>query len=122
MLGLGGAGLSGCIVTDSRLRDMNGPEFQAQPTRMGIRLPLVMMTRQGDVPMSVRAMKGGAVNFLLNSFRDQDMLDAALAAIRRDRERRTVECETSQNRERFETLSAHERQVMFHVTTGMTNR
>ena len=87
--------LSGCIVIDIRLPDMNGLEFQAELTRMGIRLPVVMMTGYGDVPMSVRAMKGGAVDFLLKPFRDQDMLDAALAAIRRDRERRMVEGETS---------------------------
>jgi FixJ family two-component response regulator len=114
--------LSGCIVIDIRLPDMNGLEFQAQLTRMGIRLPVVMMTGYGDVPMSVRAMKGGAIDFLLKPFRDQDMLDAALAAIRRDRERRTVECETSQIRERFETLSARERQVMFQVAIGKMNK
>jgi FixJ family two-component response regulator len=100
--------LSGCIVIDIKLPDMTGPEFQAQLTRMGIRLPVVMVTGYGDVPMSVR----DAVDFLLK-FRDQDMLDAELAAIGRDRERRTVRCETSQIRERFETLSARERRVMF---------
>ena len=114
--------LSGCIVIDIRLPDMNGLEFQAQLAEMGIRLPVVMMTGYGDVPMSVRAMKGGAVDFLLKPFRDQDMLDAALAAIRRDQERRTFESETSQIRERFETLSARERQIMFQVATGKMNK
>ena len=116
------ADLSGCIVIDIRLPDMNGLDFQAELTRMGIRLPVVMMTGYGDVPMSVRAMKGGAVDFLLKPFRDQDMLDAALAAIRRDRERRMTEAETSQIRERFETLSAREQQVMSHVVTGKMNK
>jgi len=114
--------LSGCIVIDIRLPDMNGLEFQAQLTEMGIRLPVVMMTGYGDVPMSVRAMKGGAVDFLLKPFRDQDMLDAALAAIRRDNERRSAEYETSQIRKRFETLSARERQIMFEVATGKMNK
>ena len=114
--------LSGCIVIDIRLPDMNGLEFQAELTRMGIRLPVVMMTGYGDVPMSVRAMKGGAVDFLLKPFRDQDMLDAALAAIRRDRERRMIEGEALRIRERFETLSAREQQVMSHVVAGKMNK
>ena len=114
--------LRGCIVLDIRLPDMNGLEFQAELTRMGIRLPVVMMTGYGDVPMSVRAMKGGAVDFLLKPFRDQDMLDAALAAIRRDHERRMVEGEASPVRARFETLSAREQQVMSHVVTGKMNK
>jgi FixJ family two-component response regulator len=111
-----------CIVIDIRLPDMNGLEFQAQLTRMGIRLPVVMMTGYGDVPMSVRAMKGGAVDFLLKPFRDQDMLDAVLAAIKRGRETRTVECQVSQIRERFEALSERERQVMLQVVIGKMNK
>lgn len=114
--------LSGCIIIDIRLPDMNGLEFQTQLTSSGIRLPVVIMTGYGDVPMSVRAMKGGAVDFLLKPFRDQDMLDAALAAIHRDRERRAVERETSQMRERLETLSARERQIMAEVVTGKMNK
>jgi len=114
--------LSGCIVIDIRLPDMNGLEFQAQLTSMGIRLPVVMMTGYGDVPMSVRAMKGGAVDFLLKPFRDQDMLDAALAAIRRDRERRATESETSKLRQRFQMLSERERQIMLQVATGKMNK
>jgi len=114
--------LSGCMVIDVRLPDISGLEFQAQLAEMGIRLPVVMMTGYGDVPMTVRAMKGGAVDFLLKPFRDQDMLDAALAAIRRDQERRTIESETSQIRERFETLSARERLIMLQVATGKMNK
>src|SRR5215470_19191325 len=81
----------GCVVIDVRLPDMNGLEFQAQLTQMGVRLPVVMITGYGDIPMSVSAMKRGAVDFLTKPFRDQDMLDAVMAAIERDRERRTVD-------------------------------
>jgi len=75
----------GCIVIDLRLPDMSKLEFQAQPTEMGILVPVVMITGYGDIPMSVRAMKRGAVDFLSKPFRDQDMLDAVMAAIERDR-------------------------------------
>src|SRR4030095_9777762 len=114
--------LSGCIVIDIRLPDMNGLKSNARLLEWVSRLRVFMRTGYGDVPMSVRAMKGGAVDFLLKPFRDQDMLDAALAAIRRDEERRTLESEPSQIRERFETLSARERQIMFQVATGKMNK
>jgi FixJ family two-component response regulator len=114
--------LSGCIIIDIRLPDMNGLEFQAQLTALGILLPAVIMTGYGDVPMTVRAMKGGAVDFLLKPFRDQDILDAVLAAIRRDRERRAAEVETSGVRKRFETLSLRERQIMAEVVAGKLNK
>jgi FixJ family two-component response regulator len=113
---------AGCIVIDIRLPDMNGLEFQAQLTRMGVRLPVVMMTGYGDIPMSVRAMKGGAVDFLPKPFRDQDMLDAVLAAIERDRLRRVADSDVSQLRERFEALSTREQQVMLLVTAGKMNK
>src|SRR5262249_6394240 len=113
---------AGCIVIDVRLPDMNGFEFQAQLTRMGIRLPVVMMTGYGDIPMSVRAMKGGAVDFLSKPFRDEDMLDAVMAAIERDRQRLAAERDVSQLRERFGTLSAREQQVMLLVTAGKMNK
>lgn len=112
----------GCIVIDIRLPDMSGLEFQAQLTQMGVRLPVVMMTGYGDIPMSVRAMKGGAVDFLPKPFRDQDMLDAVMAAIERDRQRRTADSDVSRMRERFGTLSARERQVMLLVTAGKMNK
>src|ERR1700740_1167858 len=102
----------GCIVIDIRLPDMNGLDFQVQLTQMGVRLPVVMMTGHGDIPMSVRAMKRGAVDFLAKPFRDQDMLDAVMAAIDRDRQRRAVDSDVSQLRQRFETLSPREQQVM----------
>jgi FixJ family two-component response regulator len=112
----------GCLVIDIRLPDMNGLDFQVQLTETGIRLPVVMMTGYGDIPMSVRAMKRGAVDFLPKPFKDQDMLDAVLAAIDRDRQRRVVDDEVSNVRERFGTLSAREQQVMLLVTTGKMNK
>jgi FixJ family two-component response regulator len=87
-----------------------------------VRLPVVMMTGYGDIPMSVSAMKRGAVDFLAKPFRDQDMLDAVMAAIERDRQRRKVDSDLSRTRERFETLSAREREVMLLVTAGKMNK
>jgi FixJ family two-component response regulator len=112
----------GCIVIDIRLPDMNGLDFQAQLSRMGVRLPVVMMTGYGDIPMSVRAMKRGAVDFLPKPFHDQDMLDAVMAAIERDRQRRTVDGDVSQLQQRFATLSPREQQVMLLVTSGKMNK
>src|SRR5882757_4695678 len=112
----------GCIVIDIRLPDMSGLEFQAQLTRMGVRLPVVMTTGYGDIPMSVRAMKGGAVDFLPKPFRDQDMLDAVIAAIERDRQRRAADSDVSRMQESFRTLSAREQQVMLLVTAGNMNK
>jgi FixJ family two-component response regulator len=112
----------GCIVIDVRLPDMNGLEFQARLAEGGVRLPVVMMTGYGDIPMSVRAMKRGAVDFLSKPFRDQDMLDAVMAAIERDRQRRIADDDLSRMRQRFETLSAREQQVMLLVTAGKMNK
>jgi FixJ family two-component response regulator len=112
----------GCIVIDVRLPDMNGLEFQAQLTQMGIKLPVVMMTGYGDIPMSVHAMKRGAVDFLSKPFRDQDMLDAVMAAIERDRKLRVIHEDVSLIQRRFETLSPREKQVMLLVTTGKMNK
>jgi FixJ family two-component response regulator len=112
----------GCVVVDVRLPDMNGLDFQTQLTRMGILLPVVVMTGYGDIPMSVRAMKRGAVDFLPKPFHDQDMLDAVIAAIERDRERRALDGKAAEIRQRFETLSPREREVMLLVTTGKMNK
>src|SRR3954463_13492759 len=95
----------GCIVLDVRLPDMNGLEFQTRLIQNGVGIPVVMMTGYGDIPMSVHAMKHGAVDFLAKPFRDQDMLDAVLAAIERDRQRRILENDDTRLKERFETLS-----------------
>src|SRR5918912_795049 len=112
----------GCLVIDIRLPDTNGLDFQVQLTRTGVQLPVVMMTGYGDIAMSVRAMKGGAVDFLPKPFKDQDMLDAVLAAIERDRQRRAVDGNASTLRERFGTLSAREQQVMLLVTAGKMDK
>jgi len=112
----------GCIVIDIRLPDMNGLDVQVQLTEMGVRLPVVMMTGHGDIPMSVSAMKRGAVDFLPKPFHDQDMLDAVMSAIERDRQRRTVEGDVSQMQQRFGTLSPRELQVMLLVTAGKMNK
>ena len=112
----------GCIVIDIRLPDMNGLEFQARLVQVGIGLPVVMMTGYGDIPMSVRAMKRGAVDFLAKPFHDQDMLDAVTSAIERDRQRRKEAENLSRIRHRFETLSPREREVMLLVTSGKMNK
>src|SRR5258708_38843163 len=112
----------GCMVIVIRLPDRSGLEFQAQLTQLGVHLPVVMMTGYGDIPMTVRAMKRGAVDFLPKPFRDQDMLDAVMAAIERDRQRRTADDDVSRVRQRFETLTAREQQVMMLVTTGKMNK
>jgi FixJ family two-component response regulator len=114
--------MPGCIVIDIRLPDTNGLAFQAQLAQAGIRLPVVMMTGYGDIPMTVRAMKGGAVDFLTKPFRDQDMLDAVLAAIERDRKQRYAERSVSHIQQRFAALSARQKQVMLLVTAGKLNK
>jgi FixJ family two-component response regulator len=112
----------GCLVLDVRLPGVNGLDFQAQLTGLGIHLPVVLMTGHGDVPMSVRGMKAGAVDFLIKPFRDQDMLDAIAAAIVRDRARRATEMAEAALRERFACLSLREQQVMMLVTAGKMNK
>ena len=112
----------GCVVLDVRLPGMSGLDFQAQLAELGIGLPIVLMTGHGDIPMSVRAMKAGAVDFLPKPFRDQDMLDAVAAAISRDRERRGREHEARALRARYATLSPREKQVMARVTAGRMNK
>jgi FixJ family two-component response regulator len=112
----------GCIVLDIRLPDMNGLEFQTRLIQVGIGIPVVMMTGFGDIPMSVHAMKHGAVDFLPKPFRDQDMLDAVLAAIERDQRRRIAENDVSQLKERFGTLSPREQEVMLLVASGKMNK
>src|ERR1700737_3092191 len=112
----------GCIVIDIRLPDMSGLEFQAQLTELGVHLPVVMMTGYGDIPMTVRAMKRGAVDFLPKPFRDQDMLDAVMVAMERDRQRRAAQDDAPRTWHRLEPLTAREQQVMMLVTTGKMNK
>ena len=112
----------GCLVLDVRLPGMSGLDFQSQLAALGIHLPVILMTGHGDIPMSVRAMKAGAVDFLPKPFRDQDLLDAVTTAIERDRRRREVDGGANVLRDRFLTLSPREQQVMTLVTTGKMNK
>ncbi|NBB14389.1 response regulator [Caulobacter sp. SLTY] len=112
----------GCLVLDVRLPGISGLDFQGQMAELGLRLPVVLMTGHGDIPMSVRGMKAGAVDFLPKPFRDQDMLDAVTAGIARDAVRRTAEVDINSVRDRFATLSPREQQVMALVTAGKLNK
>jgi len=104
------------------LPGISGLDFQAQLAEQGIHLPVVFMTGHGDVPMSVKGMKAGAVDFLIKPFRGQDMLDAIATAIERDQARRKEASAIADLRKRFETLSPREREVMKLVTAGKMNK
>src|ERR1700760_83636 len=112
----------GCIVLDIRLPGINGLDFQEQLAGLGIHLPVIRMTGHGDIPMSVRAMKAGAVDFLPKPFRDQDMIDAVTVAINRDRMLREKEGHSLAIADRYATLSPREREVMALVTSGRLNK
>jgi FixJ family two-component response regulator len=111
-----------CLVLDIRLPGVNGLDFQEQLQNAGIRIPIVFMTGHGDIPMSVRAMKAGAVDFLAKPFRDQDMLDAVNAALRRDEQARDTERLRLPVHESFARLSQREREIMELVTSGLMNK
>lgn len=112
----------GCIILDIRLPGMSGLDFQAQLADSGIHLPVILMTGFGDIPMTVRGMKAGAVDFLTKPFRDQDMLDAVATAIERDTARRVAEGGVADLHGLFNALSPRERQVMALVTAGKMNK
>ncbi|MDH6173764.1 FixJ family two-component response regulator [Bradyrhizobium japonicum] len=112
----------GCIVLDIRLPDMNGLDFHARLIDLGVLLPVIIMTGHGTIPMTVRAMKHGAVDFLPKPFQDQDMIDAVLGAIERDRQRRPVQDKASQIQQRFGTLTPREQEVMLLVAEGKMNK
>jgi FixJ family two-component response regulator len=112
----------GCLVLDVRLPGTSGLDFQDQLSKNGIELPIVFMTGHGDIPMSVRAMKAGAVDFLSKPFRDQDMLDAVSAAIERDTLRRSHAAGLDGVRSKYETLTAREREVLALVVSGLMNK
>jgi FixJ family two-component response regulator len=114
--------LPSCLVLDIRLPGVNGLEFQDNLANLGIHIPIVFMTGHGDIPMSVKAMKAGAVDFLTKPFRDQDMLDAVTRALERDRKRREDEKATHSLRTVFETLTRREREVMGLATSGLMNK
>ncbi len=111
-----------CLVLDVRLPGVSGLDFQTQLARESNSIPIIFMTGHGDIPMSVRAMKAGAVDFLAKPFRDQDMLDAVAVAIDKDRKRREAEHQVSQLNALFSTLSPREREIMKHVTAGLMNK
>jgi FixJ family two-component response regulator len=111
-----------CLVLDVRLPGLNGLDFQRQLADAGVRIPIIFITGHGDIPMTVRAMKSGAVEFLTKPFRDQDLLDAIYQALDRDRVTRRHESERAQLRERYESLTPREREVMSLVVSGMLNK
>ncbi len=112
----------GCLVLDVRLPGISGLDFQEQLAGHGIHLPVILITGHGDIPMSVRAMKAGAIDFLPKPFHDQSLLDAVAAAIERDRQRRAAAGDAAQLHSKFATLSPREQQVMMLVTTGKMNK
>jgi len=112
----------GCLVLDVRLPGVSGLDFQAQMQEYGIHLPVILMTGHGDIPMSVRAMKAGALDFLTKPFRDQDMLDAVAQALERDSQRHKEAGEAAGLKARFSSLSPREQQVMALVTAGKMNK
>src|SRR4030088_2772647 len=114
--------MASCLVLDIRLPGVNGLEFQDVLAKEGIHIPIVFMTGHGDIPMSVRAMKAGALDFLTKPFRDQDMLDAVTRALDQDRKRRDGEKAGSRLRQLFESLTPREREVMTLVTSGLMNK
>ena len=111
-----------CLVLDVRMPGRSGLELQRDLHAANRQLPIIFMTAHGDIPMTVQAMKRGAIEFLTKPFRDQDLLDAVEAGIARDRERRESERTLELLRERFESLSAREREVMVQVTAGRLNK
>lgn len=111
-----------CLVLDIRLPEVSGLEFQTQLGKAGIHLPIIFMTGHGDIPMSVRAMKAGAVDFLTKPFRDQDILDAVAGALERDRQRRERDRALSELQSLLRTLTPREREVMAFVATGLMNK
>jgi FixJ family two-component response regulator len=111
-----------CLVLDIRLPGISGLDFQRKLAETNISIPIIFITGHGDIPMSVRAMKAGAVEFLTKPFRDQDLLDAIQLALERDRARRQREAEISTLRERFEWLTPREREVLPLVVSGLLNK
>jgi FixJ family two-component response regulator len=113
---------SSCLVLDVRLPGLSGLDFQAELARAGVHIPIIFITGHGDIPMTVQAMKAGAIEFLTKPFRDQDLLDAVQFALERDRARRDDERTVTQLRSHLELLTAREREVMALVCTGLLNK
>jgi FixJ family two-component response regulator len=111
-----------CLVLDVRLPQMSGLDFQLKLAEIGVQIPIIFITAHGDIPMSVRALKSGAVEFLTKPFRDQDLLDAIQQALHRDSAAREQQAEIDALHERYEALTAREREVMALVVSGMLNK
>jgi len=111
-----------CLILDVRMPGRSGLELQRELAAANRQVPIIFMTAHADVPMTVQAMKGGAIEFLTKPFRDQDLLDAVEAGLARDRARRESEGALSALRERFDTLSSRERDIMLHVVAGRLNK
>ena len=111
-----------CLVLDVRMPGLSGLDLQRDLLAAGIRIPVIFITGHGDIPMSVRAMKAGAVEFLTKPFRDQDLLDAISQALERDRSLRSHHAENADLRRRFEQLTPREREVMALVVSGLLNK
>ena len=112
----------GCLVLDVRLPGLSGLDLQRELARVDIRIPIIFITGHGDIPMSVSAMKAGAVEFLTKPFRDQDLLDAIQAAVERDRASQEGRAELAELRSRYRSLTPREREVMQHVVSGLLNK
>ncbi|ACB23270.1 MULTISPECIES: response regulator transcription factor [Methylobacterium] len=112
----------GCLILDVRLPGSSGLDLQAKLAAMGNRMPIIFMTGHGDIPMTVQAMKAGALDFLTKPFRDQDMLDAIAVAIERDRTRRASSAGVAELEALAATLTAREAEVMAHVVKGLLNK
>ena len=111
-----------CLILDVRVPGLGGLDLQVELAKLGMRIPIIFITAHGDIPMSVRAMKAGAIEFLTKPFREQDILDAVRLALERDRLRRSQEEELHDLRARFEILSEREREVMKYVIAGLLNK
>jgi RNA polymerase sigma factor (sigma-70 family) len=116
------ADIASCLVLDVRLPGLSGLDFQLELATRNICIPIIFLTGHGDIPMSVRAMKAGAVEFLTKPFRDQDLLDAVRVALDRDRTRRKQDKEVADLRQRFDTLTSREQEVVSMVVAGMLNK
>jgi FixJ family two-component response regulator len=114
--------VASCLVLDIRLPGVSGLDFQAELAEADIRIPIIFMTGHGDIPMSVKAMKAGAIDFLTKPFRDQDILDAVIRAIERDQKRRNGEKAVSELRVLFASLTSREREVMTLVAADLMNK
>lgn len=114
--------LAGCVVLDVRLPEIGGLDLQREMVERGIHYPVIFVTGHGDIPMSVQAMKAGAVEFLTKPFRDQDLLDAISAAIQRDRAARTKRADTAELRKCYDDLTPREKEVVSMVISGLLNK